>query len=245
MNLREIEDAFRAYGRRLPGDPRRLAGSRGNGTRLGRSLAVALAQVVSGGLVEPLVDGDGFTLTDAGRVEVNRVLQDLQERRDRVHRLLRPARAATNTMAAQIAITTFKVPAALISGSVAQLNDALEEILDVVASAAVVLGLRFKQERLANVVVVGLMLATGCFALALAVRRLFVPVTANVSWYPLTVASLSVPFYAIRSAYERDSGVHGASAALVSQSVDSRNHALVGVGVLFGLVAERARRDHY
>ena len=50
--------------------------------------------------------------------------------------------------------SAFKVPAALISGSVAQLNDALEEILDVVASTAVVFGLRFKRERLANVVVI-------------------------------------------------------------------------------------------
>jgi hypothetical protein len=37
-------------------------------------------------------------------------------------------------MAAQIAITAVKVPAALISGSIAQLSDAIEEILDVIAS---------------------------------------------------------------------------------------------------------------
>ena len=38
-SMAEIEDAFRAYGRRLPGDPRSIAGSRSAGTRLGRSLA--------------------------------------------------------------------------------------------------------------------------------------------------------------------------------------------------------------
>ena len=233
----EIEDAFRGYGRRLPGDPRGLVGSHGEGTRLGRSLEPVLAQAVASGWANPPGDGDRFSLTAAGRVEADRVLGDLHARRERRHRLLNPAIAATNTMAAQIAVTAVKVPAALISGSIAQLNDAIEEILDVIASVTLSVGLRLNRERLANYVVVALMVATGVFALVLAIHRLFVPARSVVSWYPLTVAALSVPFYAIRSAYERDAGVHGGSAALVSQSVDSRNHALVGIGVTIGLIS--------
>jgi len=140
-------------------------------------------------------------------------------------------------LAAQIAITGIKVPAALISGSAAQLNDAAEELVDVIASIAVYLGLRFNAERLANVVVVALMAATGCLTLAVAVRRLFVPVTPAVSWYPLTVAAASVPVYAVRSAYERSAGLRGGKVSLVSQSVDSRNHALAGVAVTTGLIS--------
>jgi len=145
--------------------------------------------------------------------------------------------AATATMAAQLAITIIKIPAALLSGSAAQLNDAAEEVLDVIASAMVYLGVRFNAERLANVVVVALMAATGCLTLAVAVRRLFVPVTPAVSWYPLTVAAASVPVYAVRSAYERSAGLRGGKVSLVSQSVDSRNHALAGVAVTTGLIS--------
>ena len=140
-------------------------------------------------------------------------------------------------MAAQIAITAIKVPAALASGSTGQLNDAAEELLDVIASAAVYLGVRRNAERLANVIVVALMAATGCLTLALAVRRLVVPATPSVSWYPLTVAAASVPVYAVRSAYERSAGLRSGNVSLVSQSVDSRNHALSGLAVTAGLTS--------
>jgi hypothetical protein len=235
--LAEIEDAFRAYGRRLPGDQRPRIGSRGNGTRLGRSLALAMARTVEAGWAAPGGDGDRFSLTDAGRAEAGRVLGDLDSRRRRVHRLLRPSSAAAITMAAQIAVTAIKVPAALASGSTGQLNDAAEELLDVIASAAVYLGVRRNAERLANVIVVALMAATGCLTLALAVRRLAVPATPTASWYPLAVAAASVPVYAVRSAYERSAGLRGGNVSLVSQSVDSRNHALSGLAVTSGLIS--------
>jgi hypothetical protein len=233
----EIEDAFRAYGRRLPGDPRPHFGGRGKGTRLGRGLALALAQAVEAGWAAECEHGDQFQLTDAGRAEAGLILNDLRSRRRLVHRLLRPSSAAAITMAAQIAITAIKVPAALISGSTGQLNDTAEELLDVIASTAVYLGVRRNAERLANVVVVVLMAATGCVTLALAARRLVVPAAPAVSWYPLAVAVASVPGYAVRSAYERSAGLRGGNASLVSQSVDSRNHALTGLAVTAGLVS--------
>jgi hypothetical protein len=235
--LAEIEDAFRAYGRRLPDDPRPRIGSRGEGTRLGRSLAVAMARTVEAGWAASGGDEDRFSLTDAGRAEAGRVVGDLRSRRRRVHRLLRPSSAAAITMAAQIAITAIKVPAALASGSTGQLNDAAEELLDVIASAAVYLGVRRNAERLANVIVVALMAATGCLTLALAVRRLVVPTTPSVSWYPLTVAAASILVYVVRSAYERSAGLRSGNVSLVSQSVDSRNHALSGLAVTAGLTS--------
>jgi Cation efflux family len=233
----EIEDAFRAYGRRLPGDPRPRVGGRGQGTRLGRSLALTMAGTVDAGWAVECEHGDQFQLTEVGRAEADRVLADLRSRRGQVHRLLRPSSAAAITMIAQIAITAIKVPAALASGSTGQLNDAAEELLDVIASTAVYLGVRRNAERLANVVVVALMAATGCLTLALAVHRLAVPATPAVNWYPLTVAAASVPVYAIRSAYERSAGLRGGNASLVSQSVDSRNHALAGLAVTAGLIS--------
>ena len=57
------------------------------------------------------------------------------------------------------------------------------------------------------------------------------------TWFPLGVALVSVPFYFARSAYERAAALRGASVALLSQSVDSRNHALVSIGVICGLVS--------
>lgn len=48
-SLSEIEDAFQAYGRRFPDDPRPYLGSRTEATKLERSLAVAVARSVETG----------------------------------------------------------------------------------------------------------------------------------------------------------------------------------------------------
>ena len=259
-SLPAIQDAFRAYGRRLPGQFRPyLGGRRGDSS----GLADALAHLVGQGWVTRDLDrridrgtdacgnaetGDGatrdgwagqdrFALTETGRAEANRVLAGLRTRKRRVHRLLQPATAARTSMAAQLIVAAIKVPAALISGSTAQLNDAAEEVADVIASAGVYLGLRLHRERAANLLVVALMLAAGCLTLAVAVRRLLLPVTPAVNAYALTVAAASIPLYALRSAYERSAGLRADSPALVSQSIDSRNHALAGLAVTTGLIS--------
>ncbi len=77
----EIEDAFGAYGRRLPGSPRPHLGSRGKDTRLGRGLTLAMARAVEAGWAAECHHGDEFRLTEAGRAEAGRVLGDLRSRR--------------------------------------------------------------------------------------------------------------------------------------------------------------------
>ena len=235
--LVEIEDAFRGFGRRVPGDSQRYRGGRNAGAKLGPIVEAAVARTVAAGWTARDADGDRFGLTEAGRAAADRVLAGLHARRTRLHGLLRPVTAATTTLGIQVAITAIKVPAALLSRSAAELNDAAEEVVDVIGSIIVSVGVRVGRERVASFVVVALMLGTGCFTLAIALRRFFVPFTPTVSWYPLTVAVISVPVYVLRSAYERSAGQRGDSVALISQSVDSRNHALASLAVTVGLVA--------
>jgi hypothetical protein len=64
--LTEVEDAFRGFGRRLPGDPRALGQLR-TGTQLHAALAHALGEAVTAGLV--VGEGERYRLTDAGRAE--------------------------------------------------------------------------------------------------------------------------------------------------------------------------------
>lgn len=111
-SMAEIEDAFRAYGRRLPGpaihcrEPRRRH-------QAGPQPGPAVAQAVEAGWVARHQDGDRFTLAGTGRAEASRMLEDLRSRRRRVHRLLLPSTAATATatLAAQIAITMIRIHA--------------------------------------------------------------------------------------------------------------------------------------
>lgn len=95
QTLREIEDAFRGFGRRLPHDPRPRQPGRSRGG-LQEALAAALAAVADRGWVTK--DGDRFGLTDTGRTQADRALSDARDRRDRVHYLLQAPRAARWTM---------------------------------------------------------------------------------------------------------------------------------------------------
>ena len=159
----EIEDSLLSFGRRPPGDPWPRPGRRRSRADADERLAATLEHAVAGGWV---VESDGwFRLTDIGKAEALDLLDGARNRREQVHHLLEPRTVARAAMIAQIGITALKVPAALASRSAVQVNDAAEELLDVLSSGGVYLGVRFGRERAANIVVVGLMLATACLAL--------------------------------------------------------------------------------
>jgi hypothetical protein len=120
---RDIEDAFRAYGRRLPGDPRPSFGRRGSRVDLCSVLERDLQRGMQLGWVAR--DADRVALTDAGRTKAEAALALARSRRHRIHRFLDPSRAAGTAAVAQIGITALKIPAAVISGSLAQINDAI------------------------------------------------------------------------------------------------------------------------
>ena len=89
------------------------------------------------------VDEEGrFALSKVGQQRAQEMLGWARSRRNRFHRLLDPGRAARTAVAVQIGVSVLKVPAALISLSLAQINDDLEEVLDVVTSGLVYLGVR-------------------------------------------------------------------------------------------------------
>jgi hypothetical protein len=85
------------------------------------------------------------------------------------------------------------------------------------------------------VLLVVLIVATGMAALAVALDRLVHPRPVSLAWFPLAVALASIPLYVLRSAYERAGGLRGHSVSLVTQSVDSRNRAVVAATVALAL----------
>jgi hypothetical protein len=126
---------------------------------------------------------------------------------------------------------------ALLSGSVGLLNDATDTLLDGLSSVLVYLGLRFDRERAANGVL--LMLGTGGLTCYEAVRRLLVPVAPDVDAFTFVATLLSALVCWGLYLYQRFVGVRSGSLALITQSVDSRNHVIVAASVTAGLIASR------
>jgi hypothetical protein len=134
-------------------------------------------------------------------------------------------------------LAALKLPAGLLSGSIGLINDAADTLLDGVASLLVFWGLRFNKERAVNSILVVLMLLTGGVTFYEALRRFFVPVAPTVDWFAFLAAILSAALCAGLWVYQRFVGVRNESIALITQSVDSRNHVIVAIGVTAGLIA--------
>jgi hypothetical protein len=182
-----------------------------------------------------------FALTPLGRTEAGRAAEEVRTSINAASRTLRalvqPEAASKVTLAVQVILAAIKLPAGLLSGSVGLLNDSADTILDLLSSLLVYLGIRFDSERLVSILLVVFMLATGGFTLFEAVSRFLVPSVPQVDWFPFVAAVLSALAGLVLWTYQRYVGLHSNLMAFIAESVDSRNHVIVALGVTAGLAA--------
>jgi hypothetical protein len=186
-------------------------------------------------------NGELYALTSQGRDVVTKRMLELGQTGATVRKFMVPQNVSKVTLGIHLTLVAIKLPAALLSGSVALLNDAADTLLDAVSSMLVYLGFRFNKERAINVVLLLLMLSTGAMTFYEAVRRFFVVMIFDVSWFTFLAAVLSACICLALWAYQRYVGLQNGSIALITQSVDSRNHVIVAAGVTAGLLASLMR----
>ena len=211
--------------------------------RLQSRLPTDLSGLVDAGWLA--LDGDRYFLTPEGQARAHQAMQGALAVVSGIGRRIRsmgePATASKLTIIAQVVLAAVKLPAGLLSGSVGLLNDSLDTILDLFSSLLVFLGVRFKKERLVSALLVVLMMGTGGFTLYEAVHRFFVPYVPKVEWFPFFTAILSAVVGFILWQYQRFIGRRSGSLAFIAESVDSRNHVFVALGVTAGLAASFLR----
>jgi len=154
---------------------------------------------------------------------------------------LEPITVSKVSLVVHLLLAALKLPAAVLSGSVALLNDGIDTLLDGASSILVFLGIRWDREQTANIALVVFMLGTGGWTLYEAIAGLFKPASLTVDWLAVSAALISAILCAGLWAYQRYVGLRAGSPALITQSVDSRNHVIVAVGVLAGLGASLLR----
>jgi hypothetical protein len=185
--------------------------------------------------------GERYALTPAGREEANTVLSELRETGALLQKFVQPQTVSQVSLGVHLGLAALKLPAGLLSGSVGLINDATDTLLDGLSSLLVYAGLRFDKEHAVNVVLVVLMLVTGSFTFYEAVQRFFVPLQPEVDWFTFLAAFLSALICLGLWAYQRFVGLRSGSMALITQSVDSRNHVIVAASVTAGLIASLLR----
>lgn len=236
--LSEIEDHFYSYVRLLGffSVTRRMERRHG---RMAERIEDGVEALVDRGWV--VREDDRYALTPLGREEARKPLADIRRSRDLLRRLARPQTVSQIGLGVHLGLAALKLPAALLSGSVGLLNDATDTLLDGLSSVLVYLGLRFDREWAANAVLVLLMLGSGGFTLYEAVHRFFVPVDPEVDWFTFLAVILSALVCWALYLYQRIAGLRSGSLALITQSVDSRNHVIVAASVTAGLIASLLR----
>jgi hypothetical protein len=185
--------------------------------------------------------GERYALTPLGREEARKPLADMRRTGGWLRKLAQPQTVSQVGLGVHLGLAALKLPAALLSGSVGLLNDATDTLLDGLSSVLVYLGLRFDKEGAVSVVLVVLMLATGGGTYYEAARRFFVPFEPQVDWFTFLATILSALVCWALYLYQRFVGMRSGSLALITQSVDSRNHVIVAVSVTAGLVASLLR----
>jgi len=237
--LPEIEDHFFAFARRFgifaPLYRRDVADDQG----LRQDLAQDLEAMISLGWVER--QGERYALTEAGCQYASEHLAHMRRAANLARNLMQPQTVSQVAVGAHLGLAALKLPAGILSGSVGLINDAADTLLDGLSSLLVYAGLRFHRERAVNIVLVLIMLGTGGLTFYEAAQRFFIPFTPEVNGFTFLAAIVSALVCAALGLYQRYVGLKSGSLALITQSVDSRNHVIVAASVVAGLIASLFR----
>jgi len=201
----------------------------------------ACQRLLDRGLIEVNSRGD-YGLTDLGRSEAEGSAQSLENAIRTLERaFLSPTAAARNTIIATSFLTLIKLAAGFLSGSLGLIADGVDSFVDSLSAIVVWLGVRSRKELLASSVTVLMMFVAAVSVGYESADRLLAILTSTVSpmSMPLVVIlveGVALSFSFVLSVYQRIVGRTRASLALVSQSVDSKNHVYVAASVILGAI---------
>ena len=198
-------------------------------------LADQVSNVVDKGYVRH--EGERYYLTESGRDKAAHVIEDMRKMGRILKRLSQPQIVSRISLWSCLGLSLVKIPAALLSGSIGLLNDAFDTLLDAVSGLLVYAGVHWKIQKLTNLILVAVMLVTGFFAFFMAMQRFFFAEMGPMKWFALVAAIISALVYTILLFYQRFIGLKSGNLSLITQSVNSRNHIIVSVAVIAGIIS--------
>ena len=157
------------------------------------------------------------------------------------NQVLNPSAVARNVVVIDFFLAALKLFSGFFSGSVGLLADGVDAVVDTVSAAVVWLGMRIKRENLGTLIVLLMIFITGIGVGYDSIISLLDALSGTLS--PLTMPYLVILTEVIALIvatflffYQRFVGKRNGSLALISQSVDSKNHIYVATGVIIGAI---------
>jgi divalent metal cation (Fe/Co/Zn/Cd) transporter/predicted transcriptional regulator len=155
------------------------------------------------------------------------------------NQFLSPSSAARNTFVVDLFLAVLKLFSGVFSGSVGLLADGADAAVDTVSAAVVWLGMKIKRENVGTLIVLVMMLVTGISVSYDSIMSIMDAFFGTLSALAMPYLVILTEIVALVSAaflflYQRFVGKRTGSLALISQSVDSKNHIYVAAAVIIG-----------
>jgi cation diffusion facilitator family transporter len=186
--------------------------------------------------------GNTYDLTEEGRKTAEKSVQIIERGARWVKKnVLNPRATARNTVFADFFLAFMKLTAGMISGSVGLLADGADAAVDTVSASVVWAGLKMKKELLGTVVIIAMMVATGVSIGYESVSKIICVAYGTVEpishpYLVIGTETIALLAASLLCLYQGFVGKEYGSLALISQSIDSKNHIYVATAVISGAV---------
>ena len=183
-----------------------------------------------------------YELTEKGREEAEKIVKEMEKATISIRdRLLSPTATARNTVIADFFLAVMKLLAGFFSASVGLIADGADAAVDTVSASVVWAGIKFKKEFLGTLIVISMMFITAISVGYESVTKIIDAITVTIPpismpYLVIAVEGIALVAAAILHFYQRYVGKKNGSLALISQSMDSKNHIYVAAAVIIGAV---------
>ena len=190
-----------------------------------------------------LNEENNYELTEKGREEAEKSAKEMEKATISIRdQLLSPTAAARNTVIADFFLAIMKLLAGFISASVGLIADGADAAIDTVSASIVWAGIKFKKEFFGTLIIISMMFITAISVgyesatkIVDAITTTILPI--SIPYLVVTVEGIALIAAAIMHFYQRYVGKSNGSLALISQSIDSKNHIYVATAVIIGAIS--------
>ncbi|MEA2021783.1 MAG: cation diffusion facilitator family transporter [Candidatus Caldatribacteriota bacterium] len=183
-----------------------------------------------------------YELSEKGKEEAIEITKHIEKSASRLEKnLLHPTAAARNTIVIDLFLAIMKLVAGFLSGSVGLIADGADAAIDTASAAVVWIGIKFKKEFLGTLIIILMMFITAVSVGYESINKVAQFITGIVS--PITMPYLVIVVEGIALIcavllffYQRFVGKRNGSLALISQSIDSKNHIYVAGTIIVGAI---------
>lgn len=183
-----------------------------------------------------------YELTEKGNKKANELIKRMEKRSSLIEKdLLETSSAARNTIFINFFLAIMKLSSGLVTGSVGLIADGADATTDTISAFLVWLGIKIHREFLSTVLVIFMLFVAAFSVGSEALRRILVALTGTLTPISHAYLVMAVEFIAILTAiflfiYQRHIGRERNNLTIVSQSVDSKNHIMIGSAVILGAI---------